>query len=272
MKHDAFYEFEQQGWRRAASAYHAGFGRLTSQAVFPLLDAAHVAAGTRLLDVASGPGYLSAAAAARGARVTGIDFSDAMVALARGTYPGVRFERGSAEALPYRDGAFDAVTMSFVLGHLGDPARALREARRVLRPGGRIAVSWWMPPDRAQAFALVMTAIEAHGTLEAGLPAGPPFGALGEPGACAAALAAAGFGAIETREVAMTWRLGSAGEVFETYLNGSVRTAGLLRAQTAGALAAIRSAVTSGAEAFADDGHGIAIPMPCLVCAGSNTP
>jgi len=79
----AFRALEHAGWQRAARHYDDAFGSLTRQAVDPLLDSAEVRSGARTLDVASGPGYAAAEAAARGARVAALDFSSAMVELAR---------------------------------------------------------------------------------------------------------------------------------------------------------------------------------------------
>jgi len=117
----AFRAFEHAGWQGAALRYDDAFGSLTRQAIDPLLDAAEARSGARVLDVASGPGYVAAAAAARGARVTGVDFSLAMVRLARAQNPGVKFRTGNAEALPFRDGSFDAVVMNFGMLHLARP-------------------------------------------------------------------------------------------------------------------------------------------------------
>src|ERR1051325_4604077 len=94
---EAFHRFEHDGWQQIASRYHGGFAAVTTQAVEPLLDAARVQGGTRVLDVACGPGYVSAAAAARGAVATGIDFSSEMIEEALGRFPGVDFQEGDAE-------------------------------------------------------------------------------------------------------------------------------------------------------------------------------
>lgn len=95
----AFRDFEHAGWTSNVSEYEAAFARITSQAVGPLLDAVHLRQGARLLDVATGPGYVAAAAAERGARAVGIDFSASMVARARTVYPAVEFQEGDAEAI-----------------------------------------------------------------------------------------------------------------------------------------------------------------------------
>jgi ubiquinone/menaquinone biosynthesis C-methylase UbiE len=92
--------FEHAGWQRAAAHYAATFAQATRGFIDDLLEAACIGAGMRVLDLACGPGFVSAAVAERGAQPVGLDFSSAMVGLARAGHPGVRFEEGDAEALP----------------------------------------------------------------------------------------------------------------------------------------------------------------------------
>ena len=146
----AFRQFEHQGWQEVASRYHVGFAAVTTQSVSALLDAAQVTTGTSVLDVACGPGYAAGAAAARGARAIGVDFSSEMVEEARRRYAGGEFREGDAEALSFPDSSFDAVVLNFGMLHLGRPEQALAEAHRVLRAGGRIAFTVWDTPDVAQ--------------------------------------------------------------------------------------------------------------------------
>ena len=75
-----FHEFEHRAWQRVVKLYEDIFGALTAQCIEPLLDAVKVRGGDALLDIATGPGYIAAAAARRGAEVTGLDFSSAMIA------------------------------------------------------------------------------------------------------------------------------------------------------------------------------------------------
>jgi SAM-dependent methyltransferase len=84
----AFTRFEHDGWSRAAPGYHRFFSPVTAQVVEPLLDAAHVATGATVLDLATGPGGLAARAAGRGASVIGVDIAESVVALAARLHSG----------------------------------------------------------------------------------------------------------------------------------------------------------------------------------------
>src|SRR4051812_45378204 len=126
--------FEAEGWTRKATTYERLIGRATARFVEPLLDAAGVKAGTRLLDVACGTGRCAAAAAARGAVPLGLDAADGMVAVARARYPEIEFQQGDAERLAFANSPFDAVVAGFVVNHLPCPERALSEFARVVRP------------------------------------------------------------------------------------------------------------------------------------------
>jgi demethylmenaquinone methyltransferase / 2-methoxy-6-polyprenyl-1,4-benzoquinol methylase len=103
-------------------------------------DLARVGPGSRALDVATGTGDLAIELAARGAEVTGLDFSEPMLVLARGKAPDVEWVEGNALELPYGDGEFDAVTVGFGARNFSDLGRGLAEMARVTRPGGRVVV------------------------------------------------------------------------------------------------------------------------------------
>lgn len=264
----AFRDFEQQGWEKAAGGYHDSFGGLTIQAVGPLLDAAGAGPGVRLLDVASGPGYVAAAAAKRGAKVIGVDFAAAMVAQARERYPDLEYREGDAEALPFADSSFDAIVMNFGLLHVGRPEQALSEACRVLRAGGRVGFTVWAKPEEAVAFGMVLGAVEAHGNVNVQLPSGPPFFRFSDPEECRRALLAAGFAKPGVVQIPQVWRLRSPDVVFEAFWRSSVRTAALLRAQSAEALATIRNAVGQATLAH-QKGGGIELSMPAVLASAA---
>jgi SAM-dependent methyltransferase len=262
----AFHNFEHAGWERAAGHYGDAFGGLTVQTAPALLDSVRAARGTRLLDVASGPGFIAAAAADRGATVTGLDFAVAMVDEARRRHPAISFREGDAEALPFEAGTFDAVVMNFGMLHLARPDQAIVEARRVLQPGGRYAFTVWAGPDQAVGFGMTLRAIEALGTTNVPLPEGPPFFRFSDAEATRRTLEQAGFTDVEVQELALTWRVKAADDVFEALSRGGVRTAAVLRAQTPEALAAIRASVRRGVESYGRDGR-FEIPMPAVLAS-----
>ena len=110
-----------QRWRRATAA-------------------AVVRPGDRVLDACCGTGDLAIAAKAAGGTVTGLDFSERMLERARGKSGEIEWVQGDALALPFEDEAFDAATVGFGARNLDDLGRGLVELRRVLRPGGRLAI------------------------------------------------------------------------------------------------------------------------------------
>ena len=104
--------------------------------------------GMRVLDLAAGTGTSSAGYAADGADVVACDFSTGMVAEGRRRHPGIAFVAGDATALPFADGSFDAVTISYGLRNVQDTVGALKEMARVTRPGGRLVVAEFSTPAR----------------------------------------------------------------------------------------------------------------------------
>ena len=263
---NAFRDFEHAGWEINVAEYEDAFARLTSQAIGPLLDAVDLRPGIRLLDVATGPGYVAAAAAARGARAMGIDFSAPMVARARDLNPAVEFQEGDAEELSFPDASFEAVVMNFGILHLARPERAMNQAARVLKQGGRFAFTAWAKPEEAVGFGMILNAIQSHGNLEVPLPQGPPFFRFSDPAECARTLSEAGFSDVNVTRVPQVWRFNAPDEPMEAFYNGGVRIKAILRAQSSEALEAIRTAVRDAAKKFIRHGF-IEIPMPAILAS-----
>jgi len=117
-----------------------------------LVSAVAPAAGERVLDVATGTGMVAAELLARGrCSVVGIDQSPEMLASARARFGGsgadVELVEGQAEALPFPDGSFDALTFTYLLRYVDDPQATMRELARVVRPGGRVgSLEFGVPP------------------------------------------------------------------------------------------------------------------------------
>jgi SAM-dependent methyltransferase len=123
-----------------------------------------------VVDVGAGTGALAGAirSAAPAARVAAVDFSAGMLRFARARR-GATAVRADAHSLPLADGTADAVVLAYVLFHLADPARAVREAARVLRPGGRagtITWAWEREPRAAHVLDQVLA--------DVGAPPAPP--------------------------------------------------------------------------------------------------
>jgi ubiquinone/menaquinone biosynthesis C-methylase UbiE len=265
---NSFRKFEHAGWEKVPQKYQEAWGNLTTQAVESLLDAAGVQKNTKVIDIATGPGFVATAAAKRGATVVGVDFSAAMVAEAQRNYPDVEFREGDAEQLPFGDGLFDAAVMNFGILHLARPDQALVEARRVLRPAGRFGFTAWAKPEEAIAFGIVLRAIRSHGDLKVSLPEGPPFFRFSEPDECVRSLLAAGFESSEVNKVPQVWRLPAGDRLFEAMKEGTVRTAGLLRAQNPEALQRIREAIRRDTEPYRK-GDVIELRMPAILASGT---
>ncbi|MGH7872391.1 MAG: class I SAM-dependent methyltransferase [Candidatus Binatia bacterium] len=267
LEPEKFHAFEHAGWELIPNGYHEAFGSLTSQAITPLLDAARVKSGMTFLDIATGPGYVAAAAANRGATVLGVDFSAAMVAHAQRRHPDIEFRQGDAEQLLFGDGLFDAAAMNFGILHLGQPEKALLEAFRVLRSGSRFAFSVWAPPEETIGFAIVLRAVELHGEPRVELPAGPPFFRYSEPQESKRALIVAGFESPTVSKVAQLWRLPAGDGLFNAMKDSTVRTAGLLRAQKPTVLGKIRDAMRADLEKYTKK-DCVELPMPALIASG----
>jgi ubiquinone/menaquinone biosynthesis C-methylase UbiE len=269
---DAFSQFEHEGWKRVADKYDSVWSSSTRQFIPPLLDAAEVSSGALVLDVGCGPGYVSAAAAERGARPTGLDFSKEMIAIARKMFPKIQFREGDAQNLPFTDGSFDCVLANFALLHVANPERACAEAARVLKSGGRFAFTTWAKISENPFVKLVDDAIQAHANLDVGLPTGPPHYLFETDDEFRKALERAGFdGASMIFQLhKIKWSVPTARFVFDAELNAGVRTAGLLKRQTPGALRKIESAIEKAVQPYAI-GDGFAIPKAAYIIAVSKT-
>jgi ubiquinone/menaquinone biosynthesis C-methylase UbiE len=264
----AFRDFEATGWEHKADPYDRFFGPITAHAAEPLLNAARIGRGTRVLDLACGPGYVAKRAADRGAAVLGIDIASAMIALARSRYPGIDFQRADAEELPFADGAFDAVTGSFILPHLSRPARAVSECSRVLAPAGTLALSMWDVPERNRLFGVLTDAVaDAGAVAPADVPAGPPFLHYAADDSLVELLATAGFAHIEVHPIRFLHAVSGADALWAGLIGGTVRMAALVTGQTTETQARIRAAFDRHVVPYMV-GSGLALPISMKVVSG----
>jgi SAM-dependent methyltransferase len=215
-----------------------------------VLDAAGVRPGTRLLDVGCGSGLTLVLAARRGAVPSGLDISPGLLRIAGERLPDADLREGDMESLPWGDAAFDAVVGVNAFQFAGDPRRALREAARVTRPGGRVVASLFAAPERSQGTVV-------HEAMNALIPperAGDhaPY-ALSAPGNLEAALAGAGLRVTDNGEVVCHWRYACMQDAVRALLC----SAGGARAIQAAGEPAVRAVLERALAQFQDPQTGV---------------
>lgn len=196
---------QRYGWDLAVDSYEPAWQMQLAPAHDALLSQACFAPGERVLDVACGTGLIALEAARKvgmGGSVVGIDISGEMVLAAehraRGLALGnVQFQRMDAELLAFADGSFDVVVCALGLMYMPEPEQALREMRRVLKPGGRLLLAVW--GERARCgWSPVFPIVDAEVSSEVC----PMFFRLGQGDALARACAGQGFGQVKSLRIA----------------------------------------------------------------------
>ena len=225
---------------------------MTDRAIGPLLEAAKVRGGTRLLDVAAGPGHLAAAAAQHGARVTGVDLAPAMVALASKLHPDVSFREASADRLPFPDASFDAVTCAYGVGHFPDPVRVLAEFARVLAPGGIAALAWWDGFERNRINGIFHEALLRLNDFRArcGCLHGPPIDRYSDCERFAQLLRDAGLNDVRVEQVSFEHSLRDADQFWDMAMGSFARASSVIGTQSEQTQREIREAVSAAASRY----------------------
>jgi SAM-dependent methyltransferase/ketosteroid isomerase-like protein len=193
-------------------------------------DAAGIQTSDRVLDVACGTGILAREIKSRLAGsgfVSGVDRMAGMVDVAGRLAPDVDWRTGSAESLPYRDGAFDAVVSQFGLMFFGDRVRALREMQRVLVPDGRLAVAVWDDIEEMPAYAAELELLDRLAGPAAADALRAPF-VLGDAGALASIFERAGAESVRVETQRGTGRFPSARVKVEADLRGWLPVMGVV--------------------------------------------
>lgn len=149
----------QEQFGAIAAAYVASPGHAGGEDLERLLAWGRALTPGRVLDVATGGGHTALALAGVARHVTAYDLTEPMLRAARGLLRergvGAAFVAGDVEALPFADGVFDVVTCRIAAHHFGSPAAAVREVRRVLRPGGSFLLQDILGHDDAEAAAFI---------------------------------------------------------------------------------------------------------------------
>jgi ubiquinone/menaquinone biosynthesis C-methylase UbiE len=266
----AFDAFEAAGWTtKNPAVYDSLAGQVTARVADALLDAVGVASGTRLLDVATGPGYVAERAVGRGAETTGLDFSDTMLAHARSRIPSAEFVHGDATNLPFVDASFDAVTAAFLLLHLGRPELAVSEAARVLRTGGRAAFSVWDVPARGRWIGVFFEAFTGAGAHPpSAVPTGPNFFRLADEREFTRLLEDAGLSEVGVETVAFDLHLHKGDELWDGLIEGSVRVGPMILGQTEEMQREIRARYDELLEPHRTE-DGFDVPVSVKIASGT---
>lgn len=266
MTFHAFRDAERDGWSARAPGYETHTALATLQIAPALLAAVALRPGLRVLDIACGTANVAAAAAALGCTATAVDFATGMTDAARARFPDLDVLQADAEDLPFEDNAFDAAICNMGLFHMTDPARALSEAARVLRPGGRFAWSQWTAPGDSALYGTLFAILKAHADMSRA-DAAPDAYALSDPDHVTALMQDSGFRDVRIERLPTT--LIATGETFfDFFLKFGVRVPLIVAAQDAAVQDTLRMKINAAMSAWRTEA-GWEVPMPSLVISGT---
>ena len=230
-------------------------------------------AGQTVLELAAGAGdtgFEVAAALGERGRLISTDFSPRMLEAARrrGAELGlanVDYRLIDAERIELDDHSIDGVLCRFGYMLMAESAAALADTRRVLRPGGRLALAVWGPPERNPFFSAIAISLVQGGHMPPPDPAAPGLFSMASPQRTRQLLESAGFGEVHTEDVAVTFELASIDEYVEFISDSAGPIAMVLRGLSAADREAVRAQAQAALGRFAA-GSGYRIPGVAL-CA-----
>jgi SAM-dependent methyltransferase len=259
-------------WRRWNPTLDRWYGEVTRQ----MLDLARIQPGQRILDIAAGAGEPAVSAAERvgpGGYVLATDISEGIVALALQ----VARERGlkqietramDGEKLDLPDASFDAVLCRLGLMYMPHPVTALREWRRALRAGGRVAVGVFSTPERNSWGAMPASIIRRRAQLPPPVPGQPGPFSLGGPGVLEGVFRQAGFANPEVRAVPVPHRMASAAEYVRVAREAFGAFNGMMAHLSPQERESVWNEVEGAMRSFESSG-GFEVPGECLVGAAT---
>lgn len=216
---------EHTTWREVSAGWRKNDEQLRENADLVsqrMLDRANLAAGHRVLDIASGTGEPAIPAAHRvgeTGQVVGIDLVDEMLAIARDkasaqNLRNVEFQTVDGSGLDFEPASFDAATCRWGLMFMPDPQAILQQVHRVLKDTGRLVVSCWAEPERNPFFTHAMSILTKHMDVPRPPPRAPGVFAFAERDHLEDTLRASGFNAIEIEDIAFNMIHVNSGEEY----------------------------------------------------------
>jgi SAM-dependent methyltransferase len=213
------------------------------------LRAARVGEEASVLDVGCGSGLALVVAQGMGARVSGLDASDELISIARSRAPEADLRVGELEELPFDDRSFDVVTGFNSFQYAGDRINALREARRVMHPDGRLVAAVWGEPDQCQMSGY----LRALAPLMPPPPPGAPGPwALSPPGALEDLARQAELQSVNSGVVTCVFRFSEE----DTAVRGLLASGPAVRAVQSSGEAAVARAISDAISPFRNDDGG----------------
>jgi len=267
------WEAAAPGWAREREAFQRDAIAVSQW----LLDAAHLQPGHTVLELAAGPadtGLLAAELVAPGGKAIITDNAEAMIeaAKARAEEVGatnVEIRLMEAEWIDLPAASVDAVLCRWGYMLLADPEAALRETRRVLRPGGRVALAAWAGPDANPWFAAIGRVMVERGVIEQPPPDAPGPLAFGRPGRIEELLDAAGFDDIEVEPLDFAFHAAGLDEWWEHSIAMSGSFSRALEGLSPADHYALRDAVDDAYAPYLRADGSLEIPARALVAAAS---
>lgn len=259
-------------WRRWNPTLDRWYGDVTRQ----MLDMARIEPGQRVLDVAAGAGEPAVSAAERvgpGGYVLATDISEGIIQLALQVarehgHEQIETRVMDGEKLDLPDASFDAVICRLGLMYMPHPVTALREWRRVLKAGGRVAVVVFSTPERNGWGALPAAIIRRRAQLVPPAPGQPGPFSLGEPGVLEGLFQQAGFAVPEIRKVPVPHRAGSAADFVRVAREAFGAFNAMMASLSADERDSVWNEVEDSMRRFESSG-GFAVPGEALVGAAS---
>jgi SAM-dependent methyltransferase len=278
MDPEAYRADSRERWEEAAAGWARDRESMQRDAMEVsrwMLDAAHLQPGHTVLELAAGPGdtgMLAAELVKPGGKAIITDGAEAMVEVARARAEevgatNVEVRPMEAEWIDLPAASVDAVLCRWGYMLLADPEAALRETRRVLRPGGRVALAAWDGADRNPWIAEVGQVLVAHELVPPPDPDEPGPLAFGRPGRIVELLEATGFGDIEVEAVDFAFRAPDLDAWWDHLVRTSGRTAGVVKRLSPAQHYALRDAVDAAYAPYVAADGSLSIPARTLVAA-----